>query len=76
MVRKYTLSGDPEFNSYYKSENIQNTNFNKYKNISSNLPNSFIGLTGDVFLNPQEIIFEPKKVDDLREYNKLEERNN
>lgn len=75
-MKRYTLSGDPEFNSYFKSENIQNTNFTKYKNSTSNLPNSFVGFTSDVFLNPQAIVFEPKKVDELREYNKLEERNN
>lgn len=74
MVKKYKLNNDPNFNIYYKSENMENTDFNSYYDINPRRPDSFVGFTSDVFLNPQSIIFEPDDIDDLEQYNKLENR--
>lgn len=66
MKKKYNLNNNSEFNIYYKSENMQNTDLNNYKNMNQIVPYSFIGFTGNMFLNPQEIVLEPKEIDNLK----------
>ena len=52
MGKIFGTQNNPELNSYYKSEDIQNTDFVNYDYESYRRPDALIGFTNDVFLYP------------------------
>lgn len=41
-----------EFDIYYQSEDLQNTDFTGYESINIRRPDAYVGFSNEIFLNP------------------------
>ncbi|MDU5080398.1 hypothetical protein [uncultured Tissierella sp.] len=68
MERIPNIKNNPEFDIYYQSENLQNTDFTSYENLDSRRPDAYVGFSNDIFLYPQSFF---TNFDDLEWYDEL-----
>lgn len=68
MEKFFITKNNPEFNAYYKSEDIQNTDFVNYDYEDYRRPDALIGFTNDVFLYPPTAFNNVEEEDELSMY--------
>jgi len=68
MGKIFGTQNNPELNAYYKSEDLQNTDFVSYDFESYRRPDALIGFTSDLFLYPQTVFFNVEEDDELSLY--------
>lgn len=68
MSNLFPIQNNPEFKSYYKSEDLENTDFANYEYQNFRRPDALIGFTNDVFLYPQTVFFNIEEDGDLSLY--------
>lgn len=68
MLNKYGLGSDHKFNTYYKSEHMENTDFSSYINLNSQKPDPFVRYTTNMFISPELIFYEPEIFDNIDKY--------
>lgn len=73
MERIFRPKRDAEFEMYYKSENLQNTDFVNYEDLNMQVPDAFVGLSSEMFLNPQSSFFLPDDIE-VSQWNRTEKR--
>jgi hypothetical protein len=69
MGKIFGTINEPEFNIYYRTEDLENTNFPQYDNLGAREPDAFVGLSNNIFLNPSmPLINTDDNNDDLEWY--------
>ncbi|MDR7856614.1 hypothetical protein [Tissierella sp.] len=52
MGKIFGTVNEPEFNIYYRTEDLGNTDFPQHENLDVRKPDAFVGLSNNIFLNP------------------------
>ncbi len=69
MGKIFDTINQPEFNIYYRTEDLENTDFPQSEYQSAREPDAFVGLTNNIFLNPSmPLINTDDNSDDLEWY--------
>jgi len=71
MERNHGFGKDMDFEIYYQSENLENTDFVNYEDSYIPAPDAFVNFTSGVFLNPQTPFFSPDDIG-IDQWNELE----
>lgn len=73
MERNHGFGRDTDFEIYYQSENLENTDYVNYVDSNLHPPDAFVNFTNGVFLNPQSPFFSPDDMG-INQWNEIEWR--